>query len=58
MAYEAKQSTEQSEWLTSITEAVEAVAADGMQYVGPANTAVASTPIPSESVEPTESPAA
>lgn len=58
VAYEAKQSTEQSEWLTSITEAVEAVAADGMQYVGPANTAVASTPIPSESVEPTESPAA
>lgn len=57
VAYEAKQSTEQNEWLTSVSEAAEVIEADGMQYVGPANTAVASTPVPSESVEPTESPA-
>ena len=55
VAYEAKQSTEQSEWLTSLTESAEAVAADGMNYVAPANTAVASTPSPSPS-EPVESP--
>lgn len=58
VAYEAKQSTEQNEWLTSITDAAEAVEADGMQYVGPANTATATTPAPTESIEPTESPAA
>lgn len=58
LAHDAKQSTEQNEWLTSITDAVEVTEADGMQYVGPANTAVASTPVPSESVEPSESPAA
>ena len=59
VAYEAKQQTEQNEWLTSITEAAEAVTADGLKYVGPANTAVATaTPSPSESTEPSESPAA
>lgn len=59
VAYEAKQTTEQSEWLTAITEATEATAADGMSYVGPANTAVPSTPAPSEPTEsPAESPAA
>ena len=59
VAYDAKQSTEQSEWQTSITESVEAVAAEGMNYVGPANTAVPSTPAPSSTPsEPVESPAA
>ena len=59
VAHDTKQKTEQSEWLTSITEAVEAVTADGMKYVGPANTAVATpTATPADSAEPSESPAA
>lgn len=55
VAYENMQGIEQEEWMTSLTEATEAVAADGMSYVGPANSAVPSTPAPSE---PAESPAA
>ena len=59
VAYQAKQSTEQNEWLTALTEAAEVVTADSMNYVGPVNTAVASTPVPSEPAEsPAESPAA
>lgn len=58
VAETAKANADQSAWLTSVTEGVEAVATDGMQYVGSANTAVPTTPEPSESVEPTESPEA
>lgn len=55
-ARDAKRSTDQSEWLTALTDAVEVVNADGMQYVGSANTAVpTATPTPTESVQPSES---
>lgn len=57
-ATSAKQSTDHSEWLTSLTDAAEAVAANAMKYVGPANTAVPTTPAPAESETPTESPEA
>lgn len=50
IASETKQSTEQSEWLTAVTESAEAVAADGMSYVGATNTAVATSVEPSEPV--------
>lgn len=63
-ARKAKQSTDQSEWLTALTDAVEATTADGMQYVGSTNTAVptatpspVSSEQPSESEEPSASPA-
>lgn len=56
IATQAKQSTEQNEWLTGLLENTEAVALDDMQYVGSPNTAVAATPAPSES--PAESEAA
>lgn len=56
VATQSKQDTEQNEWLTSLTDAAEAVALDGMQFVGSTNTAVATTPAPSES--PAESEAA
>ncbi|MCI9263054.1 MAG: peptidylprolyl isomerase [Oscillospiraceae bacterium] len=49
VATQAKQNSEQNEWLTSLTDAAEAVALDAMRYVGAPNTAVASTPAPSES---------
>jgi len=55
---DAKTSTEQSAWLKETQESVTGEAADGMQYVGAANTA---TPTPSatpaESVTPTDSAA-
>ncbi len=55
-AREAKRSTDQSEWLTALTEAVEATSADGMQYVGSVNTAVpTATPTPTSSEQPGES---
>lgn len=55
-ARDAKRSTDQSEWLTALTEAVEATTADGMQYVGSANTAVpTATPTPTGSEQPSES---
>lgn len=57
VATDAKQNTEQSEWLEEIYATVEAVAADGMQYVGSPNTAVASTPAPSESPAESQEPA-
>lgn len=56
VATSAKQNTEQNEWLEDIYASVEAVAADGLQYVGTPNTAVPTTPAPSES--PAESQAA
>lgn len=59
VATEAKQETEQSEWLTALTDATEVVSADGMSYVGPANTALPTpSASPAESAEPSESPAA
>lgn len=54
-AISAKQSTDQSEWLTALTDAVEAVEMDGMRYVGVVSNAV---PTPTESEEPEESPEA
>lgn len=58
-AIQAKQNTDQTEWLSNLTEAMEAAATDGMTYVGMASNA---TPTPSaspaESAEPEESPAA
>lgn len=58
-AIQAKQNTDQTEWLSNLTEAMEAAATDGMTYVGVASNA---TPTPSaspaESAEPEESPAA
>lgn len=59
IATQAKQSTEQTEWLTALTDAVEVVSTDSMRYVGPANTAVPTpSASPAESAEPSESPAA
>ncbi len=47
-AITSKQSNDQSEWLTEITDAMQANTADGMKYVGSANTATATpaTPAP------------
>lgn len=53
VAINAKQSSDQTEWRTSIVNATEAVAADGMSKVGAANTAV-----PTPTASPAESPAA
>lgn len=58
LATQAKQETEQNEWLTALTDATEVVNGDGMQYVGDPNTAVPTTPAPDASAEPTASPAA
>lgn len=59
VATQAKQSTEQTEWLTGLTDAAQVEKADGMSYVGPANTAVPTpSASPVESAEPAESPAA
>ena len=58
-AIQAKQSADQTEWLNGLTDAVEAAAVDGMQYVGVASSAVPTpSATPAESVEPEESPAA
>lgn len=58
-AIEAKQSTDQSEWLTELTDAMEAAPLDGMQYVGVVSNALPTpSASPAESQEPEESPAA
>lgn len=59
LAISAKQSADQSEWLKGITDSVEAATADGMKYVGAANTVTAESAAPAESstTEP-ETPAA
>lgn len=56
-AISAKQSSEWSAWLEEIVDSAEAVAQDGMKYVGDRNTAVAESETPVESAEPSESPA-
>ncbi len=58
-AIQAKQSTDQTEWVNGLTEAMEAAAVDGMKYVGVASNAVPTpSATPAESAEPEESPAA
>lgn len=58
-AIQAKQSTDQSEWLNNLTDAMEAVSADGMKYVGEVSNALPTpSASPAESAEPEESPAA
>jgi len=55
-AIEAKQSTDQSEWLDGLKEAANAQAADGMKYVGNPSTAQPTpSESPAESAEPAES---
>ncbi|MFR1050660.1 MAG: peptidylprolyl isomerase [Lachnospirales bacterium] len=49
LAISAKQSADQAEWLTGITDDVEAAAADGMKYVGQANTISDAGKAPAES---------
>ena len=49
LAISAKQSADQAEWLTGITDDVEAAAADGMKYVGQANTISDAGEAPAES---------
>ena len=49
VATKAKQNTEQTEWREGIYDSVESVAMDGMNYVGSVNTAVPTTPAPTES---------
>lgn len=56
-AIDAKQSSEWNTWMEGLTEATEAVAQDGMKYVGDTNTAVVESEAPAESGEPAESPA-
>ncbi|MEA4954935.1 MAG: peptidylprolyl isomerase [Pseudoflavonifractor sp.] len=59
LAISAKQSADQSEWLKGITDSVEAAAADGMKYVGAANTVTAESAAPAESsTTESETPAA
>lgn len=48
IATKAKQNADQNEWREEIYASVEGVAMDGMNYVGSANTAVPTTPSPSE----------
>lgn len=56
VAISAKQSSDQSAWMEEIDASVEAVAADGMKYVGDKNTiAPAESEAPTESGEPAES---
>ena len=56
LAAEYKRDEDQSEWRTSLTDAVELTEANGMQYVGSANTAVpTATATPAESTQPSES---
>ncbi len=51
-----KASDDQTSWLKEIGEAITGQAADGMQYVGEANTATpTATPTPAESTAPSES---
>lgn len=57
-AISAKQSSEWNAWLDEIVDSAEAVAQDGMKYVGDRNTAVAESETPVESAEPSESPVA
>lgn len=52
-AIKAKRSTDQSEWLTSITDALDVKTADAMKYVGSPNTAT-----PTESATPSDSQSA
>jgi len=53
VAIDAKQSNDQSEWVTGLTEAVTVAEADGMKYVGEANTAQPTpTESPAESADP------
>lgn len=60
-AIQNKQNNDQSDWLNGLVENITAEAAEGMEHVGPANTAVpTATPTPETSTAPdaTESPAA
>lgn len=49
LAISAKQSADQSEWLSTVTDGVEAAAADGMKHVGDANTISVESAAPAES---------
>ncbi|MDD5937554.1 MAG: peptidylprolyl isomerase [Clostridiales bacterium] len=60
LAITAKQQADRNEWLTALTDAATAEAADGMKYVGSENTAQpTATPTPNASADPeaSESPA-